>query len=145
MRALLDVNVLIALLDAGHIHHEMAMSWLEDEIGHGWASCPITQNGCVRVMSQPSYPATLPASQVAERLAEASASADHAFWPADVNLLGDGAVEWRRMLGHRQVTDAYLLALAVRHGGRLVTLDRRIDPDVVRGARPEQLVVLAKN
>lgn len=145
MRALLDVNVLIALLDAGHIHHGLAMSWLEGEIGHGWASCPITQNGCVRIMSQPNYPAALPASQVAERLAEASAGAEHAFWPADVDLLGNGVLEWRRMLGHRQVTDAYLLALAVRHGGRLVTLDRRIDPAVVRGARPDQLVVLTGN
>ncbi len=145
MRALLDVNVLIALLDAGHIHHELAMSWLEGEVRHGWASCPITQNGCIRIMSQPNYPAVLPVSQVAERLAEASASADHVFWPADVNLLGNGVVEWQRMLGHRQVTDAYLLALAVRHGGRLVTLDRRIGLDVVRDARPDQLVVLAEN
>ena len=144
MRSLLEVNVLIALLDAGHVHHEMAMSWLEGEISHGWASCPITQNGCVRIMSQPSYPAALPASQVAERLAEASASADHVFWPADVDLLGKGVVEWQRILGHRQVTDAYLLALAVQHGGRLVTLDRRIDPNVVNSARPDQLVVLAK-
>ncbi len=144
MRSLLDVNVLIALLDAGHVHHELAMSWLEGEISHGWASCPITQNGCVRIMSQPGYPAALPASQVAERLAEASASADHAFWPADVDLLGKGVVEWQRILGHRQVTDAYLLALAVQHGGRLVTLDRRIAPNVVNIARPDQLVVLAK-
>lgn len=144
MRALLDVNVLIALLDAGHIHHELAMSWLEREIQHGWASCPITQNGCIRIMSQPNYPSALPAIQVAERLAEASASADHAFWPADVNLLERGVVEWQRMLGHRQVTDAYLLALAIRNGGRLVTLDRRIDLDVVQGAQPDQLVVLAK-
>ncbi len=145
MRALLDVNVLIALLDAGHIHHELAMSWLEGEIKHGWASCPITQNGCVRIMSQPSYPAALPVCQVAERLAEASVSADHAFWPADVDLLARGVVAWQRMLGHRQVTDAYLLALAVQHGGRLVTIDRRIDLDVVSGARPDQLVVLARS
>lgn len=145
MRALLDVNVLIALLDGGHIHHGQAMSWLEGEIQHGWASCPITQNGCVRIMSQPNYPAALPAAQIAERLTEASASPYHEFWPADVNLLGNGVIAWQRMLGHRQVTDAYLLALAVQHGGRLVTLDRRIDPDAVRGARPEHLVALAAN
>ena len=48
MRALLDVNVLIALLDAGHVHHTRASQWLISEIGHGWASCPLTQNGCVR-------------------------------------------------------------------------------------------------
>ncbi|MCR4304889.1 MAG: VapC toxin family PIN domain ribonuclease [Gallionella sp.] len=120
------------------------MSWLESEIQHGWASCPITQNGCIRIMSQPNYPSALPVGQVAERLAEASASADHLFWPADVSLLENGVVEWQRMLGHRQVTDAYLLSLAMRHGGRLVTLDRRIDFDAVRGAQPDQLIVLAK-
>ena len=94
-------------------------------------------------MSQPNYPAVLPASQVAERLAEASASTDHVFWPADVNLLGKGVVDWQRILGHRQVTDAYLLALAVKYGGRLVTLDHRIDPNVVYGAQPDQLIVLS--
>ena len=129
MRALLDVNVLIALLDEGHIHHAVAMSWLEREIQHGWASCPITQNGCVRIMSQPAYHGALPAAQVAARLTEAASSPEHEFWPADVNLLGVGLYDWSRVLGHRQVTDIYLLSLAVRHGGRLVTLDRRIAPE----------------
>lgn len=142
MRALLDVNVLIALLDAGHIHHSRAMSWLQREIRYGWASCPLTQNGCVRIMSQPAYPGALPAAQVAERLAEASASPDHEFWPADVNLLDAGLFDWSRMLGHRQVTDVYLLSLAVRHGGRLVMLDKRITVDAVAGAGPEHLAVL---
>lgn len=142
MRALLDVNVLIALLDEGHIHHAVAMSWLEREIRHGWASCPITQNGCIRIMSQPAYPGAMPAAQIASRLMEAAASPEHEFWPADVNLLGAGVFDWSRVLGHRQVTDVYLLSLAVRHGGRLVTLDRRIAPEAVSGALPEQLVVL---
>ncbi len=142
MRALLDVNVLIALLDAGHIHHALAMSWLEREIRHGWASCPITQNGCIRIMSQPGYPGSLPVARIAERLTEASLSPDHKFWPAHVNLLGAGLFDWSRVLGHRQVTDAYLLSLAVHHGGRLVTLDRRIATEAVMGARPEHLVVL---
>lgn len=143
MRALLDVNVLIALLDEGHLHHTLATAWLEREIGHGWASCPITQNGCIRIMSQPAYPGALPAAQVAMRLAEAAASPEHEFWPADVNLLADGALEWSRVLGHRQVTDIYLLTLAVRHGGRFVTLDQRIAPDSVIGASAKHLVVLA--
>lgn len=142
MRALLDVNVLIALLDAGHIHHATAMSWLGREIRHGWASCPITQNGCVRIMSQPAYPGALPVAQIASRLAEAAASPDHEFWPADINLLGTDVFDWSRVLGHRQVTDVYLLSLAVRHGGRLVTIDRRITPEAVAGASPEHLVVL---
>ena len=60
MRALLDVNVLIALLDAAHMHHARATQWLQQEIAHGWASCPLTQNGCLRIMAQPAYPQALP-------------------------------------------------------------------------------------
>jgi len=142
MRALLDVNVLIALLDEGHIHHGLAMSWLESEVGHGWASCPLTQNGCIRIMTQPTYPGGLVAAQVAGRLAEAANGSDHEFWPADINMLGEGVFDWARVLGHRQITDAYLLSLAVHHGGRFVTFDRRIVLDTVKGARSENLEML---
>lgn len=143
MRALLDVNVLIALLDEAHVHHSLAHAWLGRDIDHGWASCPITQNGCIRVMSQPSYPGTLISAEVASRLAEAAAGPDHMFWPDDVNLLDPSALDWSRVLGHRQITDAYLLALAVRHGGRLVSFDRRIATLAVPGAGPEHLTVVA--
>ena len=71
MRALLDVNFLIALLDAGHIHHQRARQWLEQEIENGWVSCPLTQNGCLRIMAQPSYPQALPLQAVAQRLSQA--------------------------------------------------------------------------
>jgi uncharacterized protein len=142
MRALLDVNVLIALLDAAHVHHALAHAWLQRELRHGWASCPITQNGCIRIMSQPGYPGALRSAEVAERLAEAAAERDHAFWPDDVNLLDTQVLDWSRVLGHRQITDAYLLALAVRHRGRLVTFDRRISEQAVPGATAEQLKVL---
>lgn len=142
MRALLDVNVLIALLDAAHVHHRDARRWLAANLGAGWASTPMTQNGCVRVMSQPSYPSPLPAARVAERLAQAAADPQHRFWPDDVSLLDAGRLRWERVIRHRQVTDAYLLALAVEHGGRLVTLDRRIDPSVVVGAGPQHLLTV---
>lgn len=142
MRALLDVNVLIALLDAGHLHHAKAMAWLESEIDHGWASCPITQNGCLRILSQPAYPGSLPVALVAERLAEATVDPSHAFWPDDVSLLDREVMAWDRMTGHRQVTDAYLLAIAVRRQGRFVTFDAHISPAIVSGARDENLVVL---
>lgn len=142
MRALLDVNVLIALLDAGHVHHTTATSWLASAIHDGWASCPLTQNGCIRIMSQPAYPGALPAAQVGQRLAEAAAGPEHEFWPADISLLGADRFDWSRVLGHRQVTDAYLLALAVRHGGRLVSFDRGIPLDAVVGASAQHLVVL---
>lgn len=142
MRALLDVNVLVALLDEAHIHHIQAMSWLEQNIQHGWATCPITQNGCIRIMSQPGYPGALPAAAVAERLTEAANNSNHEFWPDEVNMLNEECFDWSRVLGHRQVTDAYLLALAVRHQGCLVTLDRRISIGVVTNAKPKNMVVI---
>ena len=142
MRSLLDVNVLIALLDAAHVHHAMATSWLRREQKQGWASCPITQIGCVRIMSQPAYPGALPAAEIALRLGEACAHEAHAFWPDSVDLLGGAAVSWPHVLGHRQVTDTYLLALAVKNRGRLVSFDRRIALGAVAGARAEHLVVI---
>jgi uncharacterized protein len=144
MRALLDVNVLIALLDAAHVHHPLATAWLRREQKHGWASCPITQIGCVRIMSQPAYPGTLRAADVAERLGEACAHAVHVFWPDSVDLLGSPTVSGPHVLGHRQVTHAYLLTLAVKNRGRLVSFDRRIAPGVVVGAKDGHLVVIAQ-
>ena len=142
MRALLDVNVLIALLDAAHVGHARAAAWLAAEEAGGWASCPLTQNGCIRVMSQPAYPGMLPAAAVAERLAEAARHPSHAFWPDDISLLEPGTVHWPHVLGHRQVTDSYLLALAVRHRGRFVTFDARLQPAGVPGAKSRHLVTL---
>jgi toxin-antitoxin system PIN domain toxin len=142
MRSLLDVNVLIALLDAGHIHHRRASDWLVREIDQGWASCPLTQNGCLRIMSQPSYPQALPVAAVGERLARATAHQAHAFIPDDYSLLEAGRISWKTMLGHRQVTDAYLLGLAIRHGCRFVTLDGRVSPDQVTGDGAAHLYVL---
>lgn len=142
MRALLDVNVLIALLDAAHVHHGLATAWLARELKHGWASCPITQIGCVRVMSQPAYPGALRAAEIASRLGEACAHAAHEFWPDSIDLLGSPSVRWPHVLGHRQVTDTYLLALAVKNGGRLASFDRRIAPSAVASAKAEQLIVI---
>jgi predicted nucleic acid-binding protein len=76
------------------------------------------------------------------RLAEAARGPAHAFWPDDLSLLDDGVLDWTRVLGHRKVTDNYLLALAVRHGGRFVTFDARIDTEAVQGAAASHLVVL---
>ena len=90
MRALLDINVLIALLDAAHMHHARATQWLQQEIAHGWASCPLTQNGCLRIMAQPAYPQALPLAAVASRLAQAAAHPAHAFLADDYSLLEIG-------------------------------------------------------
>ncbi|MBK1614711.1 VapC toxin family PIN domain ribonuclease [Rubrivivax gelatinosus] len=141
-RALLDVNVLVALLDAGHLHHGAAMDWLAAHEAGGWASCPLTQHGCLRILSLPAYPNPQAPARVAARLAEAVADASHAFWPDDLSLLEPGLLRWDRVLSSRHITDLYLLALAVRHGGRLVTLDRSIAFEAVPGATPEHLTVI---
>ena len=143
MRGLLDVNVLIALLDAGHIHHGLASRWLADHIDGGWASCPLTQLGCIRVMSQPAYPNVQPAAQVAERLRAAAETAHHAFWSADADVLATETVRWSDLLTSRHATDAYLLALAVAHGGRFVTFDQHVPLRAVPAAEPRHLVVIA--
>jgi toxin-antitoxin system PIN domain toxin len=142
MRALLDVNVLIALLDADHVHHAAAHAWLASHIEHGWASCPLTQNGCVRIMSQSSYPGALPAAAVATRLRAATATRWHEFWPDALSLLHDGLLDWNAVLGSRQVTDVYLLALAVQHDARLVTFDRSIPVHAVIGATAQHLLLI---
>ena len=142
MRSLLDVNVLIALLDVDHAHHLAATAWLSEHLQEGWASCPLTQNGCVRIMSQPGYPNPLQPAQVAMRLAEAARGPRHEFWPDRVSLLDADAIDLARLLGPRQVADAYLLALAVAQGGRFVTFDRAVPVSAVRGAKPQHLFVI---
>ena len=142
MRALLDVNVLVALLDGGHLHHGAATAWLAQHASQGWASCPITENGCIRVMSTPAYPNAQPAAAVAKRLGVAARQTSHAFWPDAVSLLDDGQVVWDRVLGSRQLTDVYLLALAVERKGRLVTFDRVIPLAAVPDAQAKHLVAL---
>lgn len=142
MRALLDVNVLIALLDADHVHHASAHAWLARHIEQGWASCPLTQNGCIRIMSQPAYPGALPAAAVAARLASAAQTRWHEFWPDSVSLLDHELLNWNAILGSRQVTDVYLLALAVQHDARLVTFDHSIPVGAVKRASPDNLALI---
>ena len=143
MRALLDVNVLIALLDASHIHHRQVTDWLEKNLNSGWASCPITQNGCIRILSQPSYPNSIPAAQVAERLAEATQHSSHEFWPDAISILQPGKLDWGKVLSSRQVTDVYLLALVIQQSGCFVTLDRGVPFEAVNGSLLDHLVVIS--
>ncbi len=142
MRSLLDVNVLIALLDSDHIHHARARAWLEKNVKGGWASCPITQNGCVRIMSQPSYPNRLPTAAVVERLAAAADHPLHAFWADDCSFLDRRHVLPDRVHGPKQVTDIYLLALAVKNQGRFATFDDGIPLSAVPGATKRNLAVI---
>jgi uncharacterized protein len=141
-RALLDINVLIALLDLDHAHHGRARSWLEKEIESGWASCPLTENGCVRIMSQPTYPNPVQPGSVIARLREAAATSYHEFWPDDLSILDPTVIDSERVHGPKQVTDLYLLALAVKHGGRFVTFDGAVLLSPVLGAGAEHLAVI---
>ncbi|MGH1564717.1 TA system VapC family ribonuclease toxin [Mumia sp. DW29H23] len=142
MRALLDINVLLALLDRDHADHDRARAWLTDEIRQGWASCPLTQNGFVRVISQPRYPSPVPVAQAIELLSHACATEHHELWPNALSLLDDDHFAHTRIHGPRQVTDVYLLATAVAQGGRFVTFDRAIPLSAVPRATAENLVVL---
>ena len=141
-RAFLDINVLLALLDVDHVDHRTARAWLAKEIAHGWASCTITQNGFVRIVSQPRYPGAVSPVEAIERLQHATNTHYHVAWPCDLSLLDAGLFDHTRIHGPRQVTDAYLLGLAVAHDGRFVTFDQGVPVAAVRGAKAEHLVVL---
>jgi len=142
MRALLDINVLIALLDVDHIHHVVARDWLASNIAEGWASCAVTQAGCIRVLSQSNYPNAVAPAEIAQRLREATEAPFHHYWSDVPYLLSSSLVDWQWVLGSTQVTDAYLLGLAVHHGGRLVTFDHSVPRRAVRGAEQEHLLLL---
>ncbi|MGH9114545.1 MAG: TA system VapC family ribonuclease toxin [Acidimicrobiales bacterium] len=142
MRALLDINVLLALFDSDHVEHRRAHRWLDREIASGWASCPITENGFVRIISQPRYPSPVPPARAIGLLAGACVPDHHQFWPCDISVVDDAAIDGRRLHGPRQVTDAYLLALALAHGGRFVTFDRSVPVASVVGATEDHLTVL---
>lgn len=140
---LLDVNVLLALSNPYHGHHRTIRDWWEGRKHNGWASCPLTQNGFIRITCQPSY--SLPQTfEVAKRLLQEMISDPlHVFWPDEVSIADESVFDHARLKGHRQITDAYLLAIATRNGGRLVTFDASVDWRCVRNATPENLVVIA--
>lgn len=142
MVSLLDVNVLIALLDMDHVDHLKARTWFVNNVSAGWATCSLTQNGCVRIMSQPGYLNALPLLDVMERLAIATRAAEHQFWADDVSILDERVVRREHIQGPRQITDLHLLALAVRNGGRLATFDRGIPLKAVHGAQAHHVEVL---
>jgi toxin-antitoxin system PIN domain toxin len=141
--ALLDVNVLVALFDSAHVHFEYAHRWFAEQRPKGWATCPLTENGFVRVIANPSYPGSRTTILDAlERLAAFRASGQHSFWPDSVSLCDAGVIDPRHIQGHRQLTDVYLLSLAVDHGGQLATFDSGIGSATVTEAGPEHLVVI---
>ncbi len=131
--ALLDVNVLIALLDPEHAFHEPAHDWFRRERKHGWATCPITENAVLRILSKPSYPYTgVTTGDVRELLAEFCQIKGHVFW-ADSISMRDATMLNLTGIGPKGITDVYLLALAVANGGCLVTFDAGIRQESVVG------------
>lgn len=142
--ALLDVNVLVALFNPDHIHHEASHDWFADHRRYGWATTPLTELGLVRILSNAVYwPGAERCASVAERLRQFCGSGHHQFW-RDSLPLGDEVFDWSYARGHRQLTDVYLLGLAVKRGGLLATFDRSIPISAVTGAGPESLHVIAE-
>jgi len=140
--ALLDINMLVALFDAAHVHHKAAHTWMAQNQSLGWATCPITQNGCVRVISQVQYPGHLPVPEIVRRLQAAIAAREHAFWPDSVSLCDSDCFASDRILTPKSLTDIYLLGLAEKNSGRLVTFDRGIPLAAVSRAKARHLLVL---
>ncbi len=137
---LYDVNALIALLDENHEKHEPVSDWFFANAGEGWASCPLTQNGFLRIVSQERYRNRISLPDALGILRNGVSSPLHRFIADDISLLDDALVDTGRISGHGQLTDIYLLALAVAHDARFVTLDTRIPRYAVMGATPEHLV-----
>lgn len=140
MISLLDINVLIAFAVRDHPHNAAATRFLKEAMGAGWATCPLTENGFVRILGKPGFPAS-PGStgEIRKLLVRYCAAPGHQFWPDDISF-----ADTRRfptLPDTSGLTDLYLLALAIKHDGRLVTFDRRIDPSVLTGG-PESYYII---
>jgi uncharacterized protein len=141
-RFLLDVNVLIALMDPAHIQHDRAHEWFAKSGKKAWATCPLTENGVLRIVGHSRYPNSpgTPAA-VAALMASFISVPGREFWPDDVSLIDTRLVHADRLLNSGQVTDSYLLALAAAHGGKLATFDRNLVTDaVVNGSTSLHLI-----
>ena len=143
--ALLDVNVLVALFDPDHVHHDTAHDWFSESRGEGWATCPVTENGVVRILSNLKYSSIAePSSRVVERLRRVCSSAHHVFWADDVSLRDVSHFVAAAPTSHRQLTDVYLLGLAKAHGGRLATFDRSIPFAAVTDGTSDDLLIISE-
>jgi hypothetical protein len=144
MRALLDVNVIIALFDPDHAFHKRAHEWWAQNVQQGWASCPITENGVVRIMSNPGYSqkARFTAGDLISRLKVFVRNTDHQFWPDDLTLLDDKLFAADRCHSSRQITDLYLVALAAKNQGTLATFDQGIPLSAVKTANASNVSVI---
>ena len=143
MAALLDVNALIALVDEDHVRHEAMRRWFRSHAIHGWATCPLTENGMVRVLSQPTYPNGQPSPADVIPILTAlkkSFESTHQFWANDVSLCDGTLFKHTFITGSRQVTDAYLLGLAMRHHATVVSFDRSLPWQAIHGGTARLIV-----
>ena len=142
--ALLDINVLVALFYADHVHHELAHDWFADHRDDGWATCPVTENGFVRVAAQLSAgDAALRPAAIMDHLRKFRSDRRHHFWADAVSLTDRALFDHTLLRGHRQLTDVYLLGLARKMDGCLATFDGSIPLKAVAGATRSHLTVIA--
>ena len=143
MRHLLDINVLIALLDPDHAFHQRAHAWWGKH-GHAWASCPLTENGLLRIMASAAYSITtrFMVSDIAMRLSAFADNSDHAFWPDLLSIRDPHFFKHASILSSKHLTDLYLLALSVENHGCLVTFDQHIPLNAVPTAGAAHLLVI---
>ena len=143
---LLDVNVLVALAWPGHVFHAQAESWFARSGAKAWATCPFTEAAFVRILSNPSFsPRAVSPQEAIRALGTSVRHPGHHFWPDAIGVAESLQKFQGRLVGHRQVTDAYLLALALRKGGKLATLDQSVlallRPDSPETSRIELIAV----
>lgn len=133
---LLDVNVLVALIAPDHPGHDAAHRWFETEGRRAWATCPLTENGAIRVLGNPTVHSSPGTPGAVIPLLRSLLNQGHrSFWLDDLSLVGSPLIQPSRLVRPKDVTDTHLLALAVSRGGRLATLDRKLRPDTVTGGR----------
>jgi toxin-antitoxin system PIN domain toxin len=131
---LLDVSVLVALCDSAHEFHDEASTWFRRIQADGWATCPLTENGLVRILGHSSYPAGPGSPARARPLLQALVrTAGHVFWADEVSLVDEVIFPSLARTTAASLTDLYLLGLALHHGAAFATFDRRIDPAVLPG------------
>lgn len=130
-RYLLDVNVLIALVDPAHVQHEQAHDWFGRVGRSAFATCPLTENGLLRIVGHPKYPNSPgPPSAVVSALMAIRGLPGHEFWPDSISLVDDSVVDRSLLSSHTRVTDSYLLALARANAGQLATMDQKLAAEV---------------
>jgi toxin-antitoxin system PIN domain toxin len=142
---LLDVNVLIALVDPAHVQHDQAHAWFARVGRKAFATCPLTENGLVRIVGYPKYPNSPgPPSDVLQSLVAIRAMPGHEFWPDDISIADEAFFAPELLSSHSRVTDSYLLALAHANGGRLATMDQRLAADVLPGGKKSLELIPAR-